>query len=65
MKIYIVHPQYDYAVEELFTTRELAEQHMIRNLDGDQHYIEEREVLDHIPDGGNRYERWAKEHELP
>ena len=64
MKIYIVHPHYDYAVEEIFTSRELAEEHLANLRDSERYYIEERELLDRVPvGGGDRYERFERDNE--
>ena len=62
MKVYIVHPQHDYAIEEVFTTRALAEQHR-QNLGSCSYYVEEREILDYVPEGGDRYDRYMNQNE--
>lgn len=63
MKIYIVHPRYDYAVEEVFTERHLAEEYKQGLEEPEQYYIEQRDLLDYVPKGGDRYERFYKEQE--
>jgi hypothetical protein len=64
MKIYIVHPNHDYEVEEIFTSRELAEEHLANLDDSEHYYIEERELLDQVPaGGGNRYDRFERDNE--